>query len=76
MKEKKGIKTHFKRSTSDALNTLLGFRPKSEKELAKLQNKVKLAEYNKNEKASKRILLEAEAKKGQAIELINTLQKY
>jgi spore germination protein GerM len=76
MKENKRIKTYAKKSTGDALNTLLGIRPKSEKELAKLQNGVKLAEYAKNEKDLKRILLEAEAKKGQIIELINVLQKY
>lgn len=76
MKENKRIRTQAKRGTGDALNTLLGFRPKSEKELAKLHNEVKLVEYAANEKDLKRILLEAEAKKGQIIEIINALQKY
>ncbi|MDH5483534.1 MAG: hypothetical protein OEY22_11770 [Candidatus Bathyarchaeota archaeon] len=75
MKENKRMGTPVERTIGDLLSTLLGFRTKSEKELLALQNETKLAGNANIEKESKMILLEAEAQKGQAIELMNKLQK-
>ncbi len=69
------IGIYVKRNLDDALSTLLGVRKKSETELSELHKEIRLTENVHFNKESKKILLEAEAKKNQAIELIRKLQK-
>jgi hypothetical protein len=65
---------HVKKNIDDFLNTVFGRTPKFKKTESRLHNGVNLNENVGLDNQAKKALLEAEAKKSQAFELVRRFQ--